>query len=174
MTYVPRRGKTDSDRYFLALAENERCASEDPKARQVPQSAVGAVLVAAGKVVGKSANIIPPPIGLQRRSEGMTDADRYHYIEHAERAAIYTALVNGEDLRGATIYCTRFPCSDCARAIVWAGITRAVFSVGFGTERRWLPAQRAALRMMRDAGLTVRVLPMLSQAQPRTVGTPQS
>jgi dCMP deaminase len=88
--------------------------------------------------------------------------DRYFLIEHAERAAIFKALLAGRDLAGATIYCTRFPCSDCARAVIWAGIKRAVFPAGFAGEDRWLSAQRAALRMLRETGVKVRYLPQIA------------
>lgn len=54
------------------------------------------------------------------------------------------------------MYSTRFPCIDCARAIVFCGITRIV--VGGGLEHRssWIDSQRGALRLFRLAGVTIR------------------
>lgn len=112
--------------------------------------------------IARSANVLPPLLAAAYRDNGdvVADDDRYFVIEHAERAAIFRALVAGHSLAGSTIYCTRFPCSDCARAIIWAGIRRAVFPSGFAGEGRWIGAQRAALQMFRQAGVKVRYLPV--------------
>jgi dCMP deaminase len=152
--------KTESDRYFLRLAIAERAQSDDPNAKAFPQSAVGAVIVARGRVLSRSANVLPPALKGHhlRVGHGSEPDERYFFIEHAERAAIFKALLAGEDTRGSTIYCTRFPCSDCARSIVWAGIKRAVLASGYGEEVRWIDSQRAAVKLLRHAGVTVRIL----------------
>ena len=48
-------------------------------------------------------------------------------IVHAEMAAISEAARLGIPLRGATLYCTTFPCHLCARLIIAAGIARVVY-----------------------------------------------
>lgn len=142
------------------MAFEERSQSDDPRAKLVAQSGVGTIIVKDGHVLARSANIMPPRLKavLARTGRAILDDERYHFIEHAERAAIFEALRRGERLEGATIYCSRFPCSDCARAIISAGITRAVFANGYGGEQRWIDAQRAASSMLRLSGVTVRVL----------------
>lgn len=55
---------------------------------------------------------------------------KYLWTEHAERNAIYNAARIGVSLKGARIYVNRVPCPDCARAIVQAGITELVTTVG--------------------------------------------
>lgn len=152
--------KTESDRYFLRLAIAQRALSDDPNAQDFPQSAVGAVIVGRDRVLAQSANVLPPALKEQLVGVGtaVERDERYFFIEHAERAAIFKALLAGEDTRGSTIYCTRFPCSDCARSIVWAGIKRAVLGSGYGEEVRWIDSQRAAVKLLRRAGVTVRIL----------------
>jgi deoxycytidylate deaminase len=144
----------------LAVAFRERANADDPKAQVVIQSGVGAVVATREVEIARSANVLPPALSAAFRDDGhvITETDRYHVIEHAERAAIFNAFLAKQDLAGATIYCTRFPCSDCARAIIWSGITRAVFPPGLTGESRWRDAQRAALRMFRLAGIKVRYL----------------
>ncbi|WP_225206054.1 deaminase [Novosphingobium huizhouense] len=161
-------GRTEADRFYLDEAFRERSKSDDPKARHVAQSGVGVVLVGEEGEITRSANVLPPRLReAYSRSEKTVEADdRYHVIEHAERAAIFKAFLAGHNLNGSTIYCTRFPCSDCARAIVWSGITRAVFPSGFAGEARWIDAQRAALKIMREAGITVRYLPPVFDPSP--------
>lgn len=143
----------------MAEAFAVRATSDDPKARVVPQSGVGAVIVGPAGEIARSANVLPPSIrGQAGAQRGVEDTERYFVIEHAERAAIFSAFLSGKSMVGSTIYCTRFPCSDCARAILWAGIGRAVFPGGFSGEVRWIDAQRAALRMLREGGVRVRYL----------------
>jgi len=48
-------------------------------------------------------------------------------IVHAEMAAITNAARLGLPLGGSTLYTTTFPCHDCAKHIIAAGITRVVF-----------------------------------------------
>jgi cytidine deaminase len=46
---------------------------------------------------------------------------------HAEMAALLDASRRGVAVRGCTLYTTTFPCHDCARHIVAAGIKRVVY-----------------------------------------------
>lgn len=55
--------------------------------------------------------------------------EKYFWMEHAERNAIYTAARTGFRTVGATMVITHAPCMDCARAIVQAGIKKVIFPV---------------------------------------------
>ncbi|MHB1162741.1 MAG: deaminase, partial [Chloroflexota bacterium] len=46
---------------------------------------------------------------------------------HAEMAALLAAARLGTSVRGCTLYTTTFPCHDCAKHIVAAGILRVVY-----------------------------------------------
>ena len=48
--------------------------------------------------------------------------EKFFWFEHAERNAIYNAARVGMSLKDCTIYVNRFPCADCTRAIIQAGI----------------------------------------------------
>lgn len=48
---------------------------------------------------------------------------KYHWTEHAERNAIYNAARSGVALENCTAYMHWYPCADCARALVQAGIS---------------------------------------------------
>jgi len=48
--------------------------------------------------------------------------EKYFWTEHGERNAIYNAARNGVKLLGSRAYITGYPCVECARAIVQAGI----------------------------------------------------
>lgn len=49
------------------------------------------------------------------------------YAIHAEQNAIIQAAKLGISIDGATLYCTHFPCTICARMIINAGISRIVY-----------------------------------------------
>ena len=48
--------------------------------------------------------------------------EKYYCAEHAERNAIYNAVRVGTPLNNCVLIVTAFPCMDCARAVVQAGI----------------------------------------------------
>lgn len=48
-------------------------------------------------------------------------------VVHAEMNALMTACRVGVSVKGATLYCTTFPCHMCARHIISAGIEKVVF-----------------------------------------------
>ena len=63
---------------------------------------------------------------------GLRDSQLMAIIEyfrsvHAEMAALVTASRLGTTVKGATLYCTTFPCHECAKHIVAAGIERVVY-----------------------------------------------
>lgn len=126
---------------YYQLAIDEKQNSDDPKTQ------VGAVIVLNDKIISKSANILPPRLNVEVVSE-----NRYHVIEHAERAAIFKAE---EMLDGATIYCTRFPCVDCARAISFSGITKATFQTGIEKDSPWAESQYAAEDIMKKSNIEI-------------------
>lgn len=47
------------------------------------------------------------------------------WVVHAERNAILNS--HGQDLEGTTIYVTLFPCNECAKSIIQAGIKKVVY-----------------------------------------------
>ena len=44
-------------------------------------------------------------------------------VHHAE----YKAIIGGPSVRGCTLYVTKYPCCDCAKVIVQAGIIEVVY-----------------------------------------------
>ncbi|TCR64774.1 deaminase [Bosea sp. BK604] len=82
---------------------------------------VGALLQAGDGTTIAACNTFPAGVrDLPERHEG---DGRFVWMEHAERHAIFTAAKRGIATAGATLTTTFFPCIDCARAIVDAGIT---------------------------------------------------
>ncbi len=103
---------------FLALCDHISRWSEDRN------FSVGAVIVGPDLEI-RSTGYNGFPRGVKSNDEARYDRDngeKFFWFEHAERNAIYNAARFGAALAGCTIYVNRFPCADCARAIIQSGI----------------------------------------------------
>lgn len=67
-----------------------------------------------------------PVRGMSIEDVPKTRPEKYFYMEHAERNAVYNAAKNQGGLAGCSLYVNFLPCADCARAIVQAGIVRVI------------------------------------------------
>ena len=98
------------------MATAIRASSRSPnRVRQV-----GAVLVARDGTEIVACNTFPT--GVRDIEERHAGDGRFVWMEHAERHAVFEAARRGVATAGACITTTFFPCIDCARAIVDAGI----------------------------------------------------
>lgn len=64
---------------------------------------------------------------LKSSASPIGDLTEYGRVVHAEMDAITTCARSDVSAAGATLYCTTFPCHNCAKHIVAAGIERVVF-----------------------------------------------
>lgn len=55
------------------------------------------------------------------------DIIEYTRAVHAEMAALLSAMRRGIDVTGCFLYCTTFPCHECARHIIAAGISKVFY-----------------------------------------------
>jgi dCMP deaminase len=82
---------------------------------------------------------------------------KYDFFEHAERNAIYNACLTGTSLKGCVLYATHAPCTDCARAIIQAGIKMVVTNKMIIDENTpsgtWRDRLDYSAQMFREAGV---------------------
>lgn len=81
---------------------------------------VGALIVAPDNTI-ISTGYNGPPRYIDDTKVPTTRPEKYYYVIHAEANAILTAK---RDLKGCTLYCTLFPCHDCAKMIIQSGINK--------------------------------------------------
>lgn len=55
------------------------------------------------------------------------DLTEYGRIVHAEMNAVCDAARTGRSIKGTTLYCTTFPCHNCAKHLIASGVRRVVF-----------------------------------------------
>jgi dCMP deaminase len=144
--------------------------SHDPRRR------VGSILVSpTGEVLARGANRPPAALQLSREDSHKAIATdpawKYFVLEHAERNAINAARDKKISLNGATMYSSLFPCADCARAIVAAGVRRFVSpNVSGETENneKWLTHFTYARLIFGLARVTVNLAGEAAQTNQRS------
>ena len=89
---------------------------------------VGSVIVGPDNEI-RSTGFNGIPRGVDDDVEERHQADngeKYLWVSHAERNAIYNAALLGVSTKGCTIYVPWYPCIECAKAIVQSGISTLV------------------------------------------------
>lgn len=94
-----------------------------------PSTQVGACIVNdKNKIVGAGYNGLPLGCSDDEfpwSKQGEFLDTKYPYVCHAELNAILNNI--GMDLRGCKIYTALFPCNECTKAIIQAGITEVIY-----------------------------------------------
>jgi len=110
----------DWDARFMDMARTIAGWSKDRSRK------VGAVIVGPGKEIRASGyNGFPRGVADDVEARHQRPA-KYRWTEHAERNAIYNAARSGVSTFGCVIYLPWYPCMDCARAIVQAGLIEVI------------------------------------------------
>lgn len=73
---------------------------------------------------------------------------KYPYVTHSELNAILN--YRGGSLEGTTLYVSLFPCNECAKAIIQAGIKRVVYDCD---KYKGTPSNIASRKMFDAAGI---------------------
>lgn len=137
---------------FMGLARFVAGWSQDPSTQ------VGAVIVDDRKnVCGIGYNGFPR--GVADTEERYQDREtKYALIVHSEANAILNAE---RPVRGGILFCTKFPCTSCAKLIIQAGIHRVITpepSETNASDVRWAKDMRTSLDMLVEAGVIARYL----------------
>jgi len=124
---------------------------------------VGAYLRLADGTTVTACNTFPAGVrDLPERHEG---DGRFVWMEHAERHAIFAAARRGSATAGARLTTTFFPCIDCARAIVDAGIACVETPPPAFEDPVWGEAFIRSSVILEEGGVTIRhvAMPALSE-----------
>lgn len=141
------------DEYFMGIALLSAMRSKDNN------SQVGACIVSPeNKILSLGYNGMP--IGcnddeMPWEREGDELETKYMYVCHSELNAILNSPHN--DLSGARMYVTLFPCNECAKAIIQSGIKEVVY---ISDKYRNTDSVRASKRMFDAAGVKYTKLEM--------------
>lgn len=136
---------------FMEMAKLVASWSKDPSTK------VGAIVVGPDREIrstGYNGVVRGVDDNIPERLERPT---KYDFFEHAERNAVYNACLTGTSLKGCTMYATHAPCTDCARAIIQAGIKTVVTNKIIIDENTpkgtWRDKLEYSAQMFKEAGV---------------------
>ena len=135
------------DEYFMGVAMLSGLRSKDPNTQ------VGCCIVSQdNKILSMGYNGLPKGCSDDefpwlREGENPLET-KYIYTVHSELNAILN--YRGGSLEGSKLYVTLFPCNECAKAIIQAGIKTVVYD---DDKYKDTPGVIASKRMMDAAGV---------------------
>ena len=132
------------DEYFMGVAFLSAKRSKDPHTQ------VGACIVSENnRILSMGYNGLPnglPDEEFPWNRDG--EENKYFYTTHSELNAILN--YRGGSLEGSKLYVTLFPCNECAKAIIQAGIRTLIYADDKYADT---PGIRASKRMLSRAGV---------------------
>ncbi|MBQ0042105.1 MAG: dCMP deaminase family protein [Lachnospiraceae bacterium] len=112
------------DEYFMGVSHLAGMRSKDPNTQ------VGACIVSEdNKILSIGYNGFPKGCSDEKfpwERQGDVLHTKYAFVTHAELNAILN--YKGGDLSGAKLYVSLFPCNECAKAIIQAGIRTIIYA----------------------------------------------
>ena len=134
------------DEYFMGVSILSGMRSKDPNTQ------VGACIVSEdNKILSMGYNGFPNGCSDDEYPwcrEGEPLDNKYFYSTHSELNAILN--YRGGSLEGAKIYVSLFPCNECAKAIIQAGIRTVIYD---SDKYAGTPSNIASKRMFDSAGV---------------------
>lgn len=137
------------DEYFMGVAKLSGLRSKDPNTQ------VGCCIVSTDhKILSMGYNGLPRgcsdesfPWAREAEDDLLT---KYPFVVHSELNAILN--FRGGSLEGSTLYVSLFPCNECAKAIIQAGIKKVIYGENKYPDSM---AVRASKRMFEAAGVVL-------------------
>ena len=145
---MPKRENYISwDEYFMGIALLSSMRSKDPSTQ------VGACIVSDdNKIMSVGYNGFPRGCSDDEypweRSGDKSNDTKYPFVCHAELNAILNS--GGHNLSGSRIYVALFPCNECAKAIIQAGIKEVIY---LSDKYHDSDGSKASRRMLTSAGV---------------------
>ena len=138
------------DEYFMAVAKLAVMRSKDPN------SQVGCCIVSPdNKILSIGYNGFPTGCSDEDFPWAREDEDplrtKYVYVTHSELNAILN--YRGGSLEGAKLYVSLFPCNECAKAIIQAGIRTVIYD---SDKYSGTPSVIASKMMFQAAGVDIK------------------
>lgn len=139
------------DDYFMYVAKLSSMRSKDPRIK------VGACVVDSNnRIKGIGYNGFPR--GCSDKEFPWTSRDdaksfyesKHAYVCHAELNAVMNC--GNTELNNMSLYCTHFPCNDCAKVIIQSGIKKVIY---LGEHRPNEEPYLATRRMFKASGVNI-------------------
>ena len=134
------------DEYFMGVALLAAQRSKDPNTQ------VGACIIdKENRILSTGYNGLPKgcsdDVFPWNRDEDKGET-KYQFVVHAELNAILNS--GGKNIAGSKIYVALFPCNECAKSIIQAGISEVIY---LSDKYADTPSTLASKRMLTSAGV---------------------
>ncbi len=143
---MKRKDYISWDEYFMGISMLSGMRSKDPNTQ------VGACIVSEdNKILSMGYNGFPKGCSdddFPWDREGDMEETKYAFVTHAELNAILN--YRGGSLEGTKIYVSLFPCNECAKALIQAGVKTIVYE---SDKYEGTPGNRISKRMLDAAGV---------------------
>jgi dCMP deaminase len=134
------------DEYFMGVAQLSGLRSKDPNTQ------VGCCIVSEdNKILSMGYNGFPKGCSDDEfpwERDGDVLDTKYAFVTHSELNAILN--YRGGTLEGSKLYVSLFPCNECAKAIIQAGIKTVVYDSDKYADT---PTTQASKKMLKAAGV---------------------
>lgn len=138
------------EEYFMRHVYLAASKSKDPRTQ------IGAVIVQDGVIISEGYNGFPRNV--QDSNERLDEKEvKLSFIVHAEHNSILNAARMGISTAGSTMFTQGIPCSECAKAIIQAGVKR-VFLHGRWPDvdsPKWKKSNDLTQTMFKEAGVVI-------------------
>lgn len=137
----------DKDKIFLEIAEKVADFSKDKSTK------VGAIIVKEGRILAQGYNGFPSKYP---DNYNISREKKLGITIHAEINAILNAAKNGACVNGSTIYVSEPPCSNCASALINAGIKRVVYPINYTLSKNWEVSLNLGQELFSKCGIEIK------------------
>jgi dCMP deaminase len=144
----------DWNTYFMRLLGPIAARSKDPNTQ------IGCIITGPDHNI-RSTGYNSFPRGIRDDvPERFERPEKYMWIEHGDRNAIYAAARVGTPLEGCIMYLPGLPCMDCGRGIIQVGIVEVVYDAirqeeWEKTTPRYVPDFLRVRGLLAEAGVKV-------------------
>ena len=136
------------DEYFMGVAKLAAMRSKDPSTQ------VGCCIVdEQNRILSTGYNGFPQGCSddsFPWNRDSALGETKYQFVVHAELNAVLNA--RGKNLSGSKLYVSLFPCHECAKAIIQAGVKEVVY---LSDKYSGTASDIASKRMLSAAGVTL-------------------
>lgn len=118
---------------------------------------IGTIITKNNRLVSQGYNGIP--IGVEDTDKRLERPEKYYWISHSERNAIYSAAYLGHSTAGTTMYSNALSCVDCAKAIIQANVVRVCIHKQFqdfcelSDRKQWEKHDSITTQMFKESGV---------------------
>lgn len=95
------------------------------------------------------------PRKVKEKKERWEKKEKNNWVVHSELNGIYNATRNGVNLEGSILFTTKFPCNECAKGLIQAGI-KEIYSIKPDLKHKtWGEKSKISLKMFEETKIKI-------------------